>query len=336
MAKTLLKAYTCWLLGGILGLHHIYLNRPKQAFIWFTTLGGFLVGFLRDLYRMPAYVREANLDAKYLESITREQDQLMIPIFKTSRFVGSICVGAAFDYVAKYAITKLDAPDADNSYSNLLHCLSPFLVATFVYLVNTERPTRCSFKWPLIGSYLAYAFDTYRVYFFSFSSPIAASLLLNWNIEWDKDCYKNKQTKTSSTRKALKVVYFTSGALFVVLLFSLFLVNNVSYELDGKRVTLRDSFSDFFDSKEMKDMKEMFKMMWNFYQAHGFRKAMNHFVYGYDAEAIADAYKSIEMTEKSTQRDLDLKCKTLSRKWHPDKYKVGNCFTYRPVRLVLI
>jgi DnaJ family protein C protein 22 len=27
------------------------------------------------------------------------------------------------------------------------------------------------------------------------------------------------------------------------------------------------------------------------------------------------------MNEKSTQQELDQKCRTLSRKWHPDKYK---------------
>jgi DnaJ family protein C protein 22 len=321
MAKTLLKAYTCWLFGGLLGLHHIYLNRPKQAFIWFTTLGGFLVGFLRDVYRIPAYVREANLDAKFVESVTQEQSQLKIPIFKTSRFVGSVCVGAAFDYLAKHALPKSEN-ESDNYYSNLLHFLAPFLVAVFVYLINTERPSKCSFIWPLVGSYLAYAFDSYRGSFFTFTSPVVSALLLNWNIEWDKECYKKNQQKSSSTKKALKVIYFSSGALLIVLLIGVFLLNNVSYELDGKRVTLKKSFSDFFNSKEMKELKQMAKMMWDFYQAHGFRKTLNHFFYGYDAEAVADAYKTIEMNEKSSQKDLDLKCKTLSRKWHPDKYKV--------------
>ena len=31
--------------------------------------------------------------------------------------------------------------------------------------------------------------------------------------------------------------------------------------------------------------------------------------------------KAIEMNEKSTQHDLEVKCKTLARKWHPDRFK---------------
>jgi DnaJ-class molecular chaperone len=31
--------------------------------------------------------------------------------------------------------------------------------------------------------------------------------------------------------------------------------------------------------------------------------------------------KVIEMNEKSSQSEIDMKCRLLSRKWHPDKYK---------------
>ena len=76
----------------------------------------------------------------------------------------------------------------------------------------------------------------------------------------------------------------------------------------------------------MNQLKEVFKMIWNYYQAHGLRKLINHFFYGYDAEAVANAYKIIEMNEKATQQELETRCKKLAVKWHPDRFKVNFLF----------
>ena len=53
--------YLLWLLGGWLGLHHFYLGRDKQALVWWCLPGGYFgLGWVRDLWRIPEYVREAN------------------------------------------------------------------------------------------------------------------------------------------------------------------------------------------------------------------------------------------------------------------------------------
>ena len=66
--KTKFWAYFWWLFGGIFGAHHVYLERDDHAIIWFCTLGGYFgVGWLRDLYRIPSYVADANQDREYVE-----------------------------------------------------------------------------------------------------------------------------------------------------------------------------------------------------------------------------------------------------------------------------
>ena len=53
--------YFLWLVGGWFGLHHFYLKRDKQAFIWWCFPGGYFgLGWIRDLWRIPEYVKEAN------------------------------------------------------------------------------------------------------------------------------------------------------------------------------------------------------------------------------------------------------------------------------------
>ena len=61
MAKNLFVAYLLWFLLGWLGVHHFYLRRNRQAFVWWATLGGiFGLGWLRDVVRLPEYVDAAN------------------------------------------------------------------------------------------------------------------------------------------------------------------------------------------------------------------------------------------------------------------------------------
>ncbi len=37
--KSLLVTYWLWLVGGLLGLHHVYLGRHRHAFVWWCLLG---------------------------------------------------------------------------------------------------------------------------------------------------------------------------------------------------------------------------------------------------------------------------------------------------------
>lgn len=72
--KSLLNAYVLWLLGGIYGLHHFYLERDFQAFVWWTTLGGF-GGWIADVFNMPRYVRDANEDPKHMLELVKKMRQ---------------------------------------------------------------------------------------------------------------------------------------------------------------------------------------------------------------------------------------------------------------------
>ena len=72
MKKRMSIAYLLWLFFGWFGLHHFYLKRDRQAFVWFCSLGGFLgCGWFRDLWRIPSYVRDANEEEEFLKTLTR-------------------------------------------------------------------------------------------------------------------------------------------------------------------------------------------------------------------------------------------------------------------------
>lgn len=95
--KSLTMAYVLWLIGGWFGWHLIYLQQDEQAalcqyhsqqlsfcasgfthctFVFFLvlvpdagSLGGFLLGWLRDLWRLPSYVAYANATVECVETL---------------------------------------------------------------------------------------------------------------------------------------------------------------------------------------------------------------------------------------------------------------------------
>jgi TM2 domain-containing membrane protein YozV len=68
MAKSVFLTYVLWLVGGFFGLHHLYLGRDAQAFLWWCTFGGYVgCGWFRDIFHIPEYVADANEDRKFME-----------------------------------------------------------------------------------------------------------------------------------------------------------------------------------------------------------------------------------------------------------------------------
>jgi DnaJ family protein C protein 22 len=67
--KSVVFAYVLWLLGGWWGLHHVYLGRDDHALLYLTSFGGFSIGWMRDMWRLPEYVRQHNRDAYYCEDV---------------------------------------------------------------------------------------------------------------------------------------------------------------------------------------------------------------------------------------------------------------------------
>lgn len=73
--KSVFVAYFLWLFGGLFGAHHFYLGRDKQAFVWFTTLGAFKIGWLGEISRIPRYVRQANEDPREMYTLALRMER---------------------------------------------------------------------------------------------------------------------------------------------------------------------------------------------------------------------------------------------------------------------
>lgn len=103
----ILIAYVLWLVGGTWGLHHFYLGRDRQAFIWWATFGGcFGLGWFRDLWRIPEYIFAANRDSGYIEEFRHKQSFYQRPSFNVVRFCGELILGWSFGVLARLCVPE--------------------------------------------------------------------------------------------------------------------------------------------------------------------------------------------------------------------------------------
>lgn len=71
--KSKFWAYLLWLFGGLFGAHHVYLGKDDQAFVYISTFGGYIgVGWIRDIYRIPAYVADVNDDPTFIKDFKQK------------------------------------------------------------------------------------------------------------------------------------------------------------------------------------------------------------------------------------------------------------------------
>lgn len=103
--KSLFWTYIFWLFGGLFGLHHFYLGRDRQAFALWISFGGYFgLGLLRDLWRIPEYVADANEDPEYMRRLVHRMKSQLKPSFGIIRYFGAIIVADILGYLVMGAI----------------------------------------------------------------------------------------------------------------------------------------------------------------------------------------------------------------------------------------
>jgi DnaJ family protein C protein 22 len=105
MQKSLFVAYVCWLFGGLFGLHHFYLRRDVHAFLTWATIGGYFgLGWLRDAYKLPEYVRDVNEEPNYMRALIDRMRTESSPRNSWPRGIGTVIVANALGYLTIAAL----------------------------------------------------------------------------------------------------------------------------------------------------------------------------------------------------------------------------------------
>ncbi|CAF1023933.1 unnamed protein product [Adineta ricciae] len=330
MKKTA-TAYFFAIIGGFFGLHHLYLGRTQQALLWFTTLGGFGVGLLYELiFSIKKYVQEANNDRSVHDHYEKKMQEQKSPAFELIRFCGQYVVAMFYGFIAYYAF-----PDTwlESRFLSFIVVVSSAVAIAFgTQLAGTLGPRQCSFVWPLLGALLGTPFlltNGDKAPSFNIAALISC-WIFEWKIDWDPE-YVSEESKTKSKPRrhiVKRCLILGCGAILFGLLITSAVYQNLQVDLHGERVKVKDVIADFFKSQEFiqlyQQLSRVMKELYAFYQHYGFKGIWTQIWAELSSESDKKAFEALNLKSDASQKDIELQCKTLSRKWHPDRYRDPN------------
>ncbi|CAB3384689.1 Hypothetical predicted protein [Cloeon dipterum] len=313
--KSVFVAYFLWLVGGLFGLHHLYLRRDLQAFLTASTLGGYFgVGWLRDLVRIPEYVSDCNEDKDYLEKLTTRFKEHAKPPFSSIRFMSMVLVSYIWSCIFWMAIPEDEVGGIN--FRPLIY-LTPIPCALGVWAVGNVGRERGAIWWPL-----GIAFATTPVLWFWDDGTWFTAMTFCSSFGFDTLAKQWRKTypKKRSLRSRILVLSFCT-LLYCGLFTSYLYFNGKITDSDGEEIKFQDAVHHFFTSPWWLDLKQSLVDTWTFAQHHGWAEVWKQIIDLSDPHGEINAHKVLGVSQTATQSEITAKWRALSREFHPDKVK---------------
>jgi DnaJ family protein C protein 22 len=313
MAKVCFIAFILWLFGGLVGLHHFYLGRDEHGFLWATTGGGFVIGWIKDFSKLSRYTSEANrgypLRARRRPSLCDE----------LHRIVAFIAFGLFYRAIAINAI-----PEEISYYTYLRVLISPLGAAFGTYMVANVGHISCSYKYPLIGAVIGeLLFGKYHLLLDVPNSLLVVCVsMISCLVGW-KERQKNIKYKCTT-----RLFIWGGMGVLVMGLWGSHFYYNATIHVEGlpEPVKFHKVLTDFIRSEEAKKIFEKLKVMISIYWETGDWDKVEYF---FEKDILHSqlelAKRTMEFNSNTTIDDLTIemvkmKYKELAMKWHPDKH----------------
>ncbi|XP_015607451.1 dnaJ homolog subfamily C member 22 [Cephus cinctus] len=314
--KTKFRAYLHWLFGGILGAHHFYLGRDDHAFVWYCTLGGYFgIGWLRDLFKIPTYVADANEEVQYMEWFKNQVRINQKPPYSTVRFLGAVIVSYLWGQLIYLAI-----PNEEINGINFrpLMIFIPAGVALGVWVVGNIGREQGTIWVPLGLAYLCYPTLTYL----GDDNTWMALMVLAASLGFDtfSKQWRLKPRKKRSTLKRLGI-FGIACLLYTSLWGSYFYFNASITDSEGEEIKISDAIRHFLTSPIWLDLKASLEETWRQAKHQGFWATWRQLVDLTDPRGEINAYKVLGLSQTASQSEVTSKWRSLSREHHPDKVK---------------
>jgi len=303
-------AYLLWAFGGFFGLHHFYLKRDKQAFLWWCAPGGYFgAGWIRDLWRIPEYVAEANNNPDYVQKLTDKMRESDTPPGKTARWLGMLVVGNMFGMLVSMAVPGKDEVGVDLWI--LKCCLIPLGCTFGIWLVGNIGNQQGGFLRPLLASYC-----TLPAYFYGLN-------FISWTTILGGMVFKRKWRRSVSTPLPLYqrvLVLSLCGCLYLSMWGSYFYFNATVVHNDEK-IKLRVAVKHFINSPAVQEFGKNLVALWAHMKAEGWWSTWSALVASLDPTGERHALKVLGLNKGFSQEELKAKYRELTKVWHPDRIK---------------
>lgn len=317
---SLIVAYILWIIGGPFGLYHAYLGDDFKALLYMSTFGGFLLGWLRDLWCIPSYVRIVNGEEKPVDE-TKESKRKRKSFFLLSGLWG---VSFLFGRIGTLAF----APDwATPLWWEMIVRATACSLGIYLVAHSSFHRTMTKPGWHLFGLALATQLIMYLIP--KLDQYAWASLIPSANtataLATAIYAYKNRLYVTgpkSADYVAPRMLGLQSrGLRFVLIAVCAFALLsslplaffwNASVDVDGEKVPLGKHFSEFYQESSAEDWKEVFRT-WIL----SLREFEQFTVRGVDK---LEAYETLGLKEGASMHEVKRRFRSLAKELHPDKH----------------
>ncbi|KAK9499812.1 hypothetical protein O3M35_002782 [Rhynocoris fuscipes] len=312
--KSIGLTYLLWLCGGFFGLHHFYLGRDIQGFLWWCTLGGYFGGWFRDLFFIPEYIKAANNDADYNKRLAETMRFYKYPPFSVWRFCGMILVGYLWGSVIHSAVPRDDFAGYNWHF---LYLLVPLGCAIGVWCVGNIGHEEGSFIWPLLAAYAAYPIYKYYAGDISFTVMVLASAYAfdMKSKQWRRKIRARKNILRRTT------ILMLCGCVYLGLWGCNVYFNGTITDAYGEEVPIHEVLHHFFTSPWWKELRQSIWDTIAFAQEHGWSEVWKMAIELLDPHGEQNAYNVLGLDSSANQTIINSRCRQLAVKWHPDKVK---------------
>ena len=329
--RSVFVAYFLWINLGALGLHLFYLGRERQGILWLTSFGGlFGLGWLRDFYRIPGYVKEANGDGEFMLALQTELRRRRRPSVwhNLHRVIGQVIFGLFYRTLIYYSL-----PEEYSQVDYIVALLAPLGTAFGAYMASNSGIIKSRLKYSLLGAYVGeILFGHIHLLVADQSSSLAAStcsVFVTFAWQYDR---RPRGAGVRGERCCYKIcrqtfLFAVSSSLFVFLLGSAFYFNGAVDTEDGETVKVREALNNFFRSPHWKQIKASFwnsvNDVWQEYWERGWEGAKRRLYVMADVqgEGRSKLILGIEEGEDLTLKTVRAKYRNLAKEWHPDHHR---------------
>lgn len=319
MAKFSIVAYFLWLFLGWFGVHHFYLGRDNQGILWLTSLAGYFgIGWLRDFYRIPTYVKDANEEPSYMAFLTAEMRYQGSPrlLKHIHRAVGQMMFGMFYRTLVYLAI-----PEEYLELKLILLIFLPLGTAFGMYMVSNVGRIKSSLRYSIIGAYFGeFLFGVTHLVLDDSNTLFVvgvATAFTTYGWEYDRMPHAQKQKKCSH-RFAKWLVFYL---IFCSLLSSYVYFNATVVTQDGDKIKVREAVHNFFRSPAWTKLKQSFWQLYEEYQNEGWEGVKRRLTILSDLEGEERSLEILNVTRESSMQEVKTRYRVLAKEWHPDHHK---------------
>lgn len=314
MAKSLVLTYILWLFGGFIGLHHFYLNRIVHGFLYMCCPGGYFgAGWIRDIWRIPSYVKEANNDPDFNQKLAVQMQTLQKPAWSFARLGGQLVIGNLFGL-----LTRMCIPGPEDIGMDLLivaDLIAPFATALGIYLVGNIGNHQGSLRWPLIGCYIMTPVHIMGYTSFVWTTIMGIIAFQMYSKSW------RRQIRPPRSKCSQFFIVFICFNLYLSMWSCYIYFNLTIVTKEGEKIKFRDAVGNFLQSPAFQEFSKSAKHLWKHMLDHGFWSTLEELVENLDPLGERHALKVLELKKGASQEDIKARYRELSKKWHPDRFK---------------